>query len=144
MWFASIVPSRTSVLPIARMASRKRSAIKGAVQNSMGTSVVRTAWLCHSGHPYRHAESDLASVVLLDSSSGYLGQRWKVVERHGSGYEREKVQRYLRGKVNHLGSNLAGDIMHLLVIMKTTSVTIDRQVLISLVFVLVSSIVSSV
>ena len=110
----------------------------------MGTSVVRTAWLCHSGHPYRHAESDLASVVLLDSSSGYLGQRWKVVERHGSGYEREKVQRYLRGKVNHLGSNLAGDIMHLLVIMKTTSVTIDRQVLISLVSVLVSSIVSSV
>jgi hypothetical protein len=37
-----------------------------------------------------------------------------------------------------------GDIMHLLVIMKTMSVTIDRQVLISSVFVLVSSIVSSV
>src|SRR5277367_7084642 len=34
--------------------------------------------------------------------------------------------------------------MHLLVIMKTMSVTIDRQVLISLVSVLVSSIVSSV
>ena len=110
----------------------------------MGTSVVRTAWLCHSGHPYRHAESDLASAILLGSRSGYLGQRWKVVEGHGSGYEREKVQRYLCGKVNHLGSNLVGDIMHLLVIMKTMSVTIDRQVLISLVSVLVSSIVSSV
>jgi hypothetical protein len=41
-----------------------------------------------------------------------------------------------------LGSDLAGDIMHLLVIMKTMSVTIDRQVLISLVSVLVSFIVS--
>lgn len=110
----------------------------------MGTLVVRTAWLCHSGHPYRHAESDLASAILLASRSGYPGQRWKVVEGHGSGYEREKVQRYLCGKVNHLGSNLAGDIMHLLVIMKTMSVTIDRQVLISLVSVLASPIVSSV
>ena len=58
--------------------------------------------------------------------------------------KREKYNDICAEKLNHLGSNLAGDIMHLLVIMKTMSVTIDRQVLISLVSVLVSSIVSSV
>jgi hypothetical protein len=78
--------------------------------------------------------------VLLASSLGNLGERRKVVEGPGLGYEREKEQRYLHGKVNYLRSDLAKDAIYLLVTIKTMSVTIDRQSPIPL----VSSIVSNV